>query len=70
MYTKYETNGEWVPLIKICNNSNPDARSVGTDLLKVEFTTNKFFNGSGFQAIVFGSKQKVLGKKTKKLLKL
>ncbi|ENN74285.1 hypothetical protein YQE_09257, partial [Dendroctonus ponderosae] len=54
VYTKYEKNGAWVPLIQICNNSKPDDRSVGTDLLKVEFSTNKYFNGSGFQAVIFG----------------
>lgn len=56
VYTKPEKTSNWELLKEFCNNSKSMEAIVGSNLMKVEFKTNKYLNGSGFEATVHAGK--------------
>ncbi|KAL1493429.1 hypothetical protein ABEB36_011486 [Hypothenemus hampei] len=54
VYTKYG-NEPWQMLTEICNNTVLKEDVVGGSLMKVEFKTNRFINGTGFKAMIYAT---------------
>ncbi|CAG9759987.1 unnamed protein product [Ceutorhynchus assimilis] len=54
VHTKANQDEEWRLVQEICTPSNISNDLIGANFLKVEFRTNKYLNGTGFQAIIFG----------------
>lgn len=52
IYTRSSTESEWKLLMNLCGSQISTQEIHGSNLMKVVFITNKYINGTGFQASV------------------
>lgn len=52
IYTRSSAESEWELLQNLCEVLESPLEIHGSNLMKVVFTTNKYLNGTGFQAVI------------------
>lgn len=60
LYQKRSEDNDWELVKKICNTEEQQTYYQFTNLLKVQFITNRYLNGTGFKANIEQSKYYIL----------